>query len=88
MSETNKRPLIGSPPWTPEEDEQLRALAVESADVKAIARHFHRSEAAVRSRAHKLGIPLAKARSARLNPKRFSRSSKTTYFNRRGGGGE
>ena len=66
-----KRPLIASPPWTPEEDEQLRALAVGSADVKAMARHFHRSEAAVRGRAHKLNIPLAKAKGARPNPKRI-----------------
>jgi hypothetical protein len=52
------RPLIASPPWTVEEEEQLCALA-ESGDHPAIiAKQLGRTEQAVRHRFRKLGIPL------------------------------
>lgn len=52
------RPLIASPPWTVEEEEQLRALALSGARPAVIANQLGRTENAVRHRFHKLGIPV------------------------------
>jgi hypothetical protein len=53
-----KRPLIASPPWTAEEEAQLRVLAESGARPAEIAMQLKRSEQAVRHRFYKLGIPL------------------------------
>jgi hypothetical protein len=53
---------IKGPPWTPEENNQLRALALSGASAATIARQMNRSEGAVRKRAVRLNIVLAKAR--------------------------
>jgi hypothetical protein len=52
------RPLIASPPWMPEEEASLRAMADEGQRPAAIAKRLGRTEQAVRHRFHKLGIPL------------------------------
>jgi Myb-like DNA-binding domain len=43
--------------WTPEEDDQLRALAESGERPTAIAKHLARGEHAIRHRLYKLGIP-------------------------------
>jgi hypothetical protein len=48
------RPLIASPPWTAEEDEQLRTLAVSGVRPGIIAKKIGRTESAVRGRFYKL----------------------------------
>lgn len=53
------RPLIASPPWTGEEEAQLRSMAEFGERPAAIARHLRRTEQAVRHRFYKLGISLA-----------------------------
>jgi hypothetical protein len=45
-------------PWTPAEDEKLRALAASGERPTAIAEQLQRSEVAVRHRFWKLGIPV------------------------------
>ena len=50
------------PVWTPYEDERLRALALSGASAATIARLMDRSEPAVRKRAVRLNVVLAKAR--------------------------
>jgi hypothetical protein len=40
----NKRPLIASPPWTPEEDDQLRAAAESGESIVVISKRLCRSE--------------------------------------------
>jgi len=45
-------PVVGSPPWTSEEDERLRALTISGKPVAEIAKHVGQ---AVRNRLHKLG---------------------------------
>jgi hypothetical protein len=56
-------PIVGkNPPWTPKEDERLRALALSGASVAEMAKQMKRSEEAVRSRAYRLKIVLAKSR--------------------------
>jgi DNA-directed RNA polymerase alpha subunit len=52
--------MPAGPVWTPYEDERLRALALSGASVAAIARQMNRSEAAVRKRAVRLNVVLAK----------------------------
>jgi hypothetical protein len=49
-------------PWTPKEDERLRALALSGASVAEMSKQMKRSEEAVRSRAYRLKIVLAKSR--------------------------
>ena len=62
-------PMVGNPPWTPKEDERLRALALSGASVAEMAEQMKRSEHAVRSRAYRLKIVVAKSRKLRLKAK-------------------
>ena len=62
-------PVVGSPPWTPEEDERLRKLALTGISVAAMAKQMHRSMAAVRNRAARLKIVVAKSRNQGLGLK-------------------
>jgi DNA-directed RNA polymerase alpha subunit len=48
------------PVWTPYEDERLRTLALSGATAATIARQMNRSEQAVRKRAVRLNVVLAK----------------------------
>ena len=49
-------------PWSPDEDERLRTLALSGASVAEMAKQMKRSEEAVRSRAYRLKIVVAKSR--------------------------
>jgi len=53
--------LVRSPPWTPEEDER-RKLALTGTSVAAMAKQMKRSTAAVRNRAYRLKVVVAKSR--------------------------
>ena len=53
---------VGSIPWTSEEDKRLRTLALSGISVAAMATQMKRSTAAVRSRAARLKIVVAKSR--------------------------
>ena len=55
-------PVVGNPPWTPEEDERLRSLALSGMSVAAMSEQMKRSKAAVRNRARRLKIVVAKSR--------------------------
>jgi hypothetical protein len=55
-----KRPLIASPPWSAEEEQQLRLLAEAGGRPATIAKVLKRTEQAVRHRFYKLQIPLSK----------------------------
>ena len=57
----NKRPVVASPPWTPAEDEKLRALVALGERPATIAEQLQRSEEAVRHRfyKHARGVLLA-----------------------------
>src|ERR1700680_4407091 len=57
------------PPWAPEEDERLRKLALTRTSVAAMAKQMHRSMAAVRNRAARLRIVVAKSRNQGLGLK-------------------
>jgi hypothetical protein len=61
--------VVASPLWTPDEDERLRAMALSGASVAAIAKQIKRSKAAVRGRAYKLSIPVAKSRKLLQKPR-------------------
>jgi len=50
--------VVGSPLWTSEEDERLRASAISGKPVAEIAKQLGRTEHAVRNRIYKLQIPL------------------------------
>jgi hypothetical protein len=54
----NRRHLVASPPWTAEEEAQLRVLAESGGRPAEIAMQLKRTEQAVRHRFYKLGIPL------------------------------
>jgi len=54
--------VVGRPLWTPKEDERLRALALSRISVAAMAEQMKRSKAAVRNRARRLKIVVAKSR--------------------------
>jgi hypothetical protein len=53
---------VGSIPWTSEEDKRLRTLALSGISVAAMATQMKRSTAAVRNRAARLKIVVAKSR--------------------------
>ena len=53
---------VGSIPWTSEEDKRLRTLARSEISVAAMATQMKRSTAAVRNRAARLKIVVAKSR--------------------------
>ena len=53
---------VGSIPWTSEEDKRLRTLALSGTSVAAMATQMKRSTAAVRNRAARLKIVVAKSR--------------------------
>ena len=52
------RPQLHAKPWTPEEEERLRAMVVSGIGVKDLSSELQRSVAAVRSRSEHLGISL------------------------------
>ena len=52
-----QRPLIASPPWTPEEEQRLRESAIAGEHPASIGKSLGRSEQAIRHRMNKLGIP-------------------------------
>ena len=60
--------MVGSPPWTPEEDERLPKLALTGTSVARMAKQMHRSMAAVRNGA-RLKIVVAKSRNQGLGLK-------------------
>jgi hypothetical protein len=62
-------PMAGNPPWAPDEDQRLQALALSGASVMEMAKQMKRREEAVRSRADRLKILLAKSRKLRLKAK-------------------
>ena len=62
-------PMAGNPPWTPEEDHHLQALALSGASVAEMAKQMKRSEEAVRRRAYRLKIMVAKSRKLKLKAK-------------------
>jgi hypothetical protein len=64
-------PVVGSLPWTPEEDDLLRELALSGEHAAAIAGQIKRSEAAIRKRATLLDVKLAKVQ-------RFGRKEEMT----------
>ena len=54
-------PMVGRPRWTPEEDDRIRMLALLSgASLGSIAKEMRRSTSAIRHRALKLKIVLAR----------------------------
>jgi hypothetical protein len=53
---------VGSIPWTSEEDKRLRTLVLSGISVAAMATQMKRSTAAVRNRAARLKIVVAKSR--------------------------
>jgi hypothetical protein len=62
-------PVVGSRLWTSEQDERLQALALSGASVAEMAKQMKRSEEAVRSRAYRLKIVVAKSRKLGLKAK-------------------
>jgi hypothetical protein len=54
-----------SKPWTPEDDERLKALVTQGASVVRVAAALKRSHQPVRERARKLGCPFPPLRIAR-----------------------
>jgi hypothetical protein len=61
--------FVATPPWTPEDDEILRRMARSGEDVAAMAKRLNRSEEAVRRRAGRLNVLIARPRSGRPKAK-------------------
>jgi hypothetical protein len=54
--------MSSSQPWTPEDEDRLRALAEAKRRVSFVAKELKRTEAAVAGQAYKLGIKFGKLR--------------------------
>jgi hypothetical protein len=52
-------------PWTPQDDERLKAFAAHGASILKVAAALHRSKISIRERAKKLGCPFPTDREAR-----------------------
>ena len=61
--------MNSSRPWTPEDEDRLRALAEAKRRVSFVAKELKRTEAAVAGRAYKLGIKLGKSKTRGLKSK-------------------
>ena len=61
-----QKPLIASPPWTVEEEEQLRSLVVQGQTALEIGAQLQRTENAIRHRMTKLGLRSNRVKSTRL----------------------
>ena len=70
-------PVVGSLPWTPEEDDLLRELALSGKHAAAIAGQIKRSESAIRKRAVRLNLALAKVQREPKAKKGFGLEAKT-----------
>lgn len=69
MVKQQARPLIASPPWTPEEEQLVREGAIAVSHPAAIGAALGRTEQAVRHRMNLRGIPTKrrlKRRAAKL----------------------
>jgi hypothetical protein len=67
-------------PWSDDEDQQLRSLALSGFSLAEIARQMARGTSSVRSRALKLGIAIARDR----NPMQGSKKTKSIGLSRSG----
>ena len=54
------RPQFHARPWTPAEEERLRAMIMSGMGVQDVSSELERTAAAVRSRSEQLGISLKK----------------------------
>jgi len=61
-----QKPLIASPPWTVEEEGQLRSLVVQGQTALEIGAQLQRTENAIRHRRTKLGLRSKRVKSTRL----------------------
>jgi len=63
--------MIGSRPWTPEDEDRLRALAEAKRTLTFAAKELMRTESAVAGRAYKLGIKFGKPKTRGLGAERL-----------------
>ena len=61
-----QKPLIASPPWTVEEEGQLRSQVVQGQAAVEIGAKLQRTENAIRHRMTKLGLRSKRVKSTRL----------------------
>ena len=61
-----QKPLIASPPWTVEEEGQLRSQVVQGQTALEIGAQLQRTENAIRHRRTKLGLRSKRVKSTRL----------------------
>jgi hypothetical protein len=61
---------MNAPPWTAEEDERLRNLALSGVSLAEIAHQMQRGKSSVRNRALKMKIPIARDRNPMQAPQK------------------
>jgi len=61
-----QKPLIASPPWTVEEEEQLRSLVVRGQTTLEFGVQLQRTKNAIQHRMTKLGLRSKRVKSTRL----------------------
>ena len=61
-----QKPLIASPPWTVDEEEQLRSLIDQGQTAPEIGAQLQRTENAIHHRMTKLGLRSKRVKSTRL----------------------
>ena len=61
--------MSDSRPWTPEDEDRLRALVEAKRTLTFVAKELKRTESAVAGRAYKLGIRFGKPKTRGLGPK-------------------
>jgi len=65
--------MIGSRPWTPEDEDRLRALAEAKRTLTFAAKELMRTESAVAGRAYKLGIKFGKPKTRSLRARKVEK---------------
>ena len=65
--------MSGSRPWTPEDEDRLRALVEAKRTLTFAAKELMRTESAVAGRAYKLGIKFAKPKTRGLGARKVEK---------------
>ena len=70
---------VENPPWTSEEEDQLRGLAKSGESIATVAERLNRSEQAIRHRARRLGIIVRRVAAETKKPRPLTALANLLY---------
>jgi len=70
---------VENPPWTSEQEDQLRRLAKNGESIATVAEQLNRSEQAIRHRARRLGITVRRVAAETKKPRPLTALANLLY---------